>query len=79
MLYFSDQIPQITINGNQINGIGEEQEQEGDQSDGKQNTTIEDTKEEPSEIDPDQTMYHTFSFYLTVLIFSSIFNWYYHY
>lgn len=63
-IIFSDQIPLITINGKQTNDSVEvkEEDKEEDQTDGKQNTTIDESINEPSEIDPEQDMYDIFSF-----------------
>lgn len=58
-MIFLDQIPQITVNGVQSNDIAEEEEvgeKEEDQIDGKQNSTINESINDPSETDPEQNM-----------------------
>lgn len=59
MDYLLDLTPSDSFpNGDQTNGSVEEEEE--DQSDGKQNMTLEESINEPSEIDPEQNMYHIF-------------------
>ena len=58
-MIFLDQIPQITVNGVQSNDIAEEEEvgeKEEDQIDGKRNSTINESINDPSETDPEQNM-----------------------
>ena len=57
-MIFLDQIPQITVNGVQANDIAGEEvgEKEEDQIDGKQNSTINESINDPSETDPEQNM-----------------------